>query len=170
MSSFARIEELEKKYAESPRRFFAPLANEFRKSGDTDRAIELCRAHLEQQPNHMSGQVVLGQALFDAGHLVESREAFQLALSLDPENLIALRHLGDMAREGGDFASAHTWYKQVLDVDSRNPEVIGLLRELEDAMHAESRPRLPAVDRQARASGAARGIAARARRYRRRAE
>ena len=138
MSSLARIEELEKKYAESPRRFFAPLANEFRKGGDPSRAIELCRAHLEQQPNHMSGQVVLGQALFDAGLKIEARSAFEMALSLDPENLIALKHLGDMARETGELGAARDWYQKVLDVDSRNHEVIAVLREIDELINAHS--------------------------------
>jgi hypothetical protein len=138
MSSSSRIEELEKKYAESPRRFFAPLANEFRKLGDTGRAIELCRAHLEQQPNHMSGQVVLGQALFDAGQRDEARSAFETALSLDPENIIALRHLGDLARSSGELGAARNWYSRLLDLDSRNHEVIATVREIDEILAVQT--------------------------------
>ena len=99
MASSARIEELTKKFEENPRRYFAPLANEYRKAGDLAQAIALCEAHLPQQPGHMSGHVVYGQALFESGKLDESRAVFETALQLDPENLIALRYLGEITGE-----------------------------------------------------------------------
>ena len=98
MSTAARIDELRKKFEENPRRYFAPLANEYRKSGDLAMAVALCREHLPKQPGHMSGYIVFGQALYESGDLVEARAVFEQALALDPENLIALRHLGDIAR------------------------------------------------------------------------
>ena len=64
MASSARIEELEKKFNENPRRYFAPLANEYRKAGDVQQAIAICRTYVPQQPGHMSGHIVFGQALF----------------------------------------------------------------------------------------------------------
>ena len=130
MSSAARIEELQKKFDENPRRYFAPLANECRKAGDLDAAIAICRAHLPQQPGHMSGHIVYGQALFEAGELAEARTVFETALGLDPENLIALRHMGDIAAREGDVATARQWYTRVLDSDPRNEEVQALLAGL----------------------------------------
>src|SRR5215203_2763632 len=115
MASSARLDELKRKFEENPRRYFAPLANEHRKSGDLDQAIALCRTHLPQQPAHISGHIVLAQALFEAGSLDESREIFHTALGLDPENLIALRYLGDIARDADDVATARGWYQRVLD-------------------------------------------------------
>ena len=64
MANSARIDELKKKFDENPRRYFAPLANEYRKAGDPDQAIAICREFLPQQPGHMSGHIVYGQALF----------------------------------------------------------------------------------------------------------
>src|SRR4051812_45451492 len=110
MESSPRIDELTRKYDENPRRYFAALANEFRKIGEYDRAISLCRAHLPSQPGHMSGQVVFGQSLYDAGRLAEAKVVFERALQLDPENLVALGHLGDVARQGGDAEMARRWY------------------------------------------------------------
>src|ERR1041384_6173421 len=113
MASSARIDELRKKFDENPRRYFAPLANEHRKAGDLDEAIALCRTHLPQQPGHISGHVVLAQALYEARQHDESRHVFEQALDLDPENLIALRYLGDIARERGDLGGARGWYQRV---------------------------------------------------------
>jgi len=131
MASSARLDELKKKFEENPRRYFAPLANEHRKSGDVDQAIALCRTHLPQQPGHISGHIVLAQALFEAGSLDESREIFHSALGLDPENLIALRYLGDIAKEARDFDTARSWYQRVLEVDPRNEEIEQLVRDLD---------------------------------------
>jgi tetratricopeptide (TPR) repeat protein len=140
MVSSPRIDELKKKFDENPRRYFAPLANEYRKAGDLEQAIQLCRAYLPQQPGHMSGHIVFGQALFESGQLEEAKGVFETALTLDPENLIALRHLGDIALQGGDPATARQWYQRVLDADPRNEEIAAQIAALDAA-----RPETPAA-------------------------
>ena len=136
MASSPRIDELKKKFDENPRRYFAPLANEYRKAGDLEQAIQLCRAYLPQQPGHMSGHIVFGQALFESGQFDESKGVFETALGLDPENLIALRHLGDIALQGGDPAGARQWYQRVLDADPRNEEIAAQIAALDAATPA----------------------------------
>ncbi len=136
MANSARIDDLQKKFDENPRRYFAPLANEYRKAGDPEQAIAICREFLPQQPGHMSGHIVYGQALYDAQQLDEAKVVFDTALTLDPENLIALRYLGDIARGLGDPASARLWYQRVLDADPRNAEISALLTELANAPQA----------------------------------
>src|SRR5688572_28969409 len=148
MASSARLDELKRKFEENPRRYFAPLANEHRKSGDLDQAIALCRTQLPQQPAHISGHIVLAQALFEAGSLDESRESFHTALGLDPENLIALRYLGDIARDTEDVATARGWYQRVLEVDPRNDEIVQLVRDL-DAPRPDTADEIPVVAEQA---------------------
>ncbi len=132
----ARVDELKKRYEENPRRFFAPLANEYRKAGDLDAAIDLCRMHLEEQPGHLSGHIVYGQALYESSRAAEAKTVFEAALTLDPENLIALRHLGDIARAEGDATAAQHWYGRVLEADPRNDEVIALIDALGQAPSA----------------------------------
>jgi tetratricopeptide (TPR) repeat protein len=127
-----RIDELKKRYDENPRRFFASLANEYRKAGDLEQAITLCQTHLAEQPQNMNGHVVYGQALFEAGRYDEAKGTFEAALALDPENLIALRHLGDIACTNGANDQAREWYTRVLDADPRNDEIIALLASLDE--------------------------------------
>jgi tetratricopeptide (TPR) repeat protein len=134
MQSSPRIEELRQKFHENPRRYFAPLANEYRKAGDPEQAIAICRAHLAQQPGHMSGHVVYGQALYDAHRTEEAREVFKLALVLDPDNIIVLRHLGDIARQSGDVEEARSWYSRALDGDPHDAEVAAYLAELTEPL------------------------------------
>ena len=133
MATSPRIDDLRKKFDENPRRYFAPLANEYRKAGDLAQAIAICRQHLADQPGHMSGHIVYGQALFENKEYEEAQKVFTAALALDPENLIALRLLGDIARDGGDYGAAHGWYQRVLDADPRNEDIQAQLKLVQEA-------------------------------------
>ena len=133
---YDRLRELQEKFEENPRRYFAPLANEYRKGGQPKRAIEICRAQLAQMPGHMSGQIVFGQALYEAGEFDEARQVFERALTLDPENLIALRTLGDMSLQSGDTAQARKWYTRLLDADPKDTAVVTLVAEIDASAEA----------------------------------
>ena len=130
MTPTARVDELRAKFALNPRRYFAPLANEYRKIGALAESIALCESQLPKLPGHMSGHIVFGQALFDAGRRDEARTVFEQALALDPENLIALRYLGDIAWAVGDAATARRWYERVLEADPRNDDIAAQLETL----------------------------------------
>ena len=137
MQASPRIDELRQKFHENPRRYFAPLANEYRKAGDPEQAIAICRAHLAQQPGHMSGHVVYGQALYDAKRPEEARNVFEKALSLDPDNTVVLRSLGDIAREKGESAEARHWYSKALDLDPHDTEVAAYIAELTEPISGD---------------------------------
>jgi tetratricopeptide (TPR) repeat protein len=145
MANAALIEDLRKQFADNPRRVFARLANEYRKSGDLDVAIEICRAHVPLQPTYISGYIVLGQALFERGQPEEARSTFETALTLDPENLIALRQLGDIARASGDLDAARGWYHKLLEVDPQNDEITAQLEALNAPTHSTNSPTPVAV-------------------------
>ncbi len=138
MANSARIDELRKKFDENPRRYFAPLANEYRKSGDLAQAVFILEEYLPQQPGHISGHIIYGQTLFELGRDEEAKRVFETALSLDPENLIALRHLGHISRQAGDFDAARSWYQRLLEADPRDAEIEQLLGSLEAAAQAHA--------------------------------
>ncbi|HEY6088612.1 MAG TPA: tetratricopeptide repeat protein [Gemmatimonadaceae bacterium] len=151
---YDRLRELQEKFDENPRRYFAPLANEYRKGGQPRRAIEICRAHLAQMPGHMSGQIVYGQALFEAGEWDEARTVFERALTLDPENLIALRSLGDMSLQAGNTAEARTWYTRLLDADPKDVAVIALIEAIDTGPPAPASSAETEIHEAAPATGA----------------
>lgn len=130
---YDRLRELQEKFEENPRRYFAPLANEYRKGGQPRRAIDICRAQLTQMPGHISGQIVYGQALYEVGEFDEAREVFERALTLDPENLIALRSLGDMSLQSGNSSQARVWYARLLEADPKDTTVIALVAEIDSS-------------------------------------
>src|SRR6185437_8982211 len=100
-----------------------------------------------------SGYIVLGQALYETGQLDEARSTFETALGLDPENLIGLRQLGDIARAKGDMSGARGWYRRLLEVDPQNDEVEAVLREI-DAPAAAAAAAPPAATSEPPASKA----------------
>jgi tetratricopeptide (TPR) repeat protein len=73
---------------------FVPYGEALRRSGDLDEAIRVCRAGLDNRPNHSSGHLVLGRCFFDKGEISEAIREFEEVVSLDSRNALALRLLG----------------------------------------------------------------------------
>src|SRR6266545_2823476 len=81
---------------------FAQLAEEYRRAGDFERAIGVCRAGLEQHPAYISAHVTLGRALMELQRYDEAQAEFEYVLLSAPDNLIAIRSMADIhqRREG----------------------------------------------------------------------
>lgn len=123
MASSSEIEKLERRYNENPEgRFFAPLADAYRKAGQVNRALELVRAGLQKHPDYLSAHIVLGRCLLDADKDAEAAATFRGVLELDAENIIALKSLAEIAERGARPAEARDWLKKLLVVDSMNTE------------------------------------------------
>jgi hypothetical protein len=75
---------------------FGPIAERFRRAGDPQRAVALCREGLARFPNHLSGRVTLGWALLDLGHYEEARAELEQVLRRAPDNLAAIRGLAEL--------------------------------------------------------------------------
>src|SRR5438309_5940353 len=117
----SEIEKLEKRWAENPKgRNFAPLADAYRKAGELDRAIELCKSGLERHPDYVSAHIVYGRCLVDQRQDGAASEVFQKVLSLDPENILALRVLAEICERGKRFEEAVGWLTKLLAVDPMN--------------------------------------------------
>ena len=95
-SSTLRFDHLQHQFEENPRRHFVPLANAFLHAGNARRAVELCRTFLPQLPGHVSGHVVLAEALRSLGATDEARAEYERELAAARET--AARE--NSAREG----------------------------------------------------------------------
>ncbi|HYJ78754.1 MAG TPA: hypothetical protein VEW03_04055, partial [Longimicrobiaceae bacterium] len=127
----ARIESLQASHVENPARFFMPLASAYREAGQGELAEKLLRENLKRHPGYLSAHVLLGRCLADRGAVAEARNEFQYVLSVDSQNLIALRSLGDMAAAEGDRDGALRWYGDLLAVDPMNAEAKHAIAALE---------------------------------------
>lgn len=121
MAYTSEIEKLERRFAENPTgRNFAPLADAYRKAGELDRAIELCKGGLERHPDYVSAHIVYGRCLIDKKDDAEAEQVFQRILGLDPENIIALKVLADLADRNNRFDGAVQWLTRLLAADPMN--------------------------------------------------
>jgi hypothetical protein len=131
MAAPSEIEKLERRYAENPDgRFFAPLADAYRKAGTVDRALELVRAGLVKHPDYLSAHIVLGRCLLDKGDDAEAERTFRSVLELDGENIIALKSLAEITERTGRTLEARQWLQKLLVVDSMNVEAEADLQRL----------------------------------------
>ena len=119
----SEIEKLEKRWNENPKgRNFAPLADAYRKAGELDRALELCTAGLQLHPDYVSAHIVHARCLMDQKNDAGASEVFQRVLALDPENVLALKMLAEIAERGGRFDQAVEWLGRLLAADPMNGE------------------------------------------------
>jgi len=75
---------------------FGPVAERFRRAGDLDRAISLCREGLQKFPNTISARVTLGWALLDQGKFDQARVELEQVMRRAPDNLAAIRGLAEL--------------------------------------------------------------------------
>lgn len=121
--AISEIEKLERRYAENPQGLtFAPLAEIHRKNGDVARALELLRPGLTLHPDYIPASIVLGRCHLDLGDLAGAEAAFTHVLSLDGENVIALKALADITERLARFGEAERWLNALLAVDRSNDE------------------------------------------------
>jgi tetratricopeptide (TPR) repeat protein len=125
----AKIQSLEGGYADNPGRYFVALAGAWREAGEIGRAEEILRENLKRFPG-LSAHVLLGRCLADRGAHQEAANEFHYVLSIDAQNLIALRTLAEMAAANGRRGEAERWYNELLAVDPMNAEARAALAQL----------------------------------------
>jgi tetratricopeptide (TPR) repeat protein len=108
MTDTPRIEELRRRVLMDPASIaFAALAEEYRKQGRFDEAIETCTAGLQRHPAYLSAHVTLGRALLEVGRFDEAREELEHVLRVAPENLAAIRGLAEIHHRKGELPEVH---------------------------------------------------------------
>ena len=134
----SEIEKLEKRWLENPKgRNFAPLADAYRKAGELDRALDLCKAGLELHPDYVSAHIVFGRCLMDQKNDPGASDVFRKVLALDPENVLALKILADIAERGHRYDEAVDWLTRLLAADPMNGDAAeALTRARGRAAHA----------------------------------
>jgi tetratricopeptide (TPR) repeat protein len=131
-----RIEELRRRVDVDPASIvFAQLAEEYRRAGNADEAIRVCRAGLERHPMYLSARVTLGRALMEQGDFDAAQSEFEYVLLSAPDNLLALRCMAEIHQQRGELGEAYKQYSAAIDAANAptgvTPPTDPVLAELE---------------------------------------
>ncbi len=107
----SRIEELEKRLAADPNsRTFVQLAEEYRKAGLLEQAIDVCENGIKIHPQYPSARVALGRALLEAESYERASAEFEAVLRQIPDNILANKFLGETYHRMGRLDEARKKY------------------------------------------------------------
>ncbi len=121
--STSEIAKLESRWRDNPQGLtFAPLAEAYRKQKDSRKALEILQPGLERHPDYIPANIVLGRCYWDLGDLEAAEKAFTHVLTLDGENVIALKALADITERQSRPYEAERWLDKLLAVDGSNDE------------------------------------------------
>jgi tetratricopeptide (TPR) repeat protein len=143
MADHSRIDDLRRRVEKDPASIaFAQLAEECRRAGAYQEAVETCRAGLEIHPGYLSARVTLGRALVELGLLDEAQAELSRVLESAPENLAAIRGLAEIYHRRGDLPQALAQYRAALLLARNDPDleqtIADLSRQIEPAKPAPS--------------------------------
>ncbi|MEW6368960.1 MAG: tetratricopeptide repeat protein [Acidobacteriota bacterium] len=134
-----KIAELEKKLKREPYSLvFVQLAEEYRRVGEFDNAVRICRDGLQKHPNHVSANMLLGRIYFENRQYKEARAELQKVISASPENLMAHRLLGDICWFEEDLEPAEKEYRMVYMLNPTDQEVRQRLTVIEGRLRAKA--------------------------------
>ncbi len=106
MSDQSRIDDLRRRVEADPTSIaFAALAEEYRRAGQYEEAVSVCRTGLTRHPAYLSARVTLGRALLELNELDAAQAELDAVLKIAPENLAATRALGDIQARRGTAAA-----------------------------------------------------------------
>ena len=119
---------------------YLPLAERLREEGRVEEAIRLCEAR-KNRPGHGVGDaIVLARCYLADGRLNDARSEFEAALSLDRENVSALKALAGILAHEGRHARAIDLYRAVCRVDSGDLESQTALHQITSGEYADVLP------------------------------
>ncbi len=103
--------------------FWPRQAESYLEQGEYSKAIEICEKNIGSESKLLSAKLIYAKALIGENRSVDATEQLFQALSLDPDNLAALKLLGDIQYGQNDFVSAMASYSRILELD---PDCRGL--------------------------------------------
>lgn len=137
------LERLQQKIAKDPdSKLFVPLAEEYRKAGLVDDAINLLVQGLEKHPNYLSAHVLLGKIFMEKRMLAEAKNEFQKVIAIIPDNLYAHKKLADIYRELGDRKDTVSELRIILNLNPADEWALATLSAIEKELPENSEEHL----------------------------
>jgi tetratricopeptide (TPR) repeat protein len=138
MSNSPRIDDLRRLIQKDPASIaFAQLAEELRRSGALQEAVDTCRAGLGIHPSYLSARVTLGRALLELNQLEAAEAELGRVLTNAGDNLAALRGLGEISSRRGTAGEALKYYQTALALAPNDPDLEALVANLSGALEPE---------------------------------
>ncbi len=127
-----RILELRRRVQADPSSIaFAQLAEELRRAGANEEAIEVCQSGLARHPGYLSARVTLGRALLELGQLDDAHVELSVVVENAPDNLAAIRGVAEIHQRRGEIAEALKHYRRALELARHDPELEETVERME---------------------------------------
>jgi tetratricopeptide (TPR) repeat protein len=124
---------LEKKLKENPQSLiFARLADIYLTEDRVDDAIQVCQAGLKGNPTYVTGHFILAKAYMLQNDLEKAESALKKVLTHDRNFIKAHKYLGDLMIKLGWENTAITHYKDILNIDPLESNILSILEKLSD--------------------------------------
>jgi tetratricopeptide (TPR) repeat protein len=131
MTANSRIDDLRRRVQQDPASIaFAQLAEECRRAGAHQEAVDTCRAGLAVHPGYLSARVTLGRALIELGRVDEAEGELSRVLESAPENLAAIRGLAEIHHRRGNLTAALVQYRAALALARNDPDLEETIADL----------------------------------------
>jgi len=139
MADNQRLEDLRRRVLLDPSSIaFAQLAEEYRRAGQLQEAVDVCRAGLAIHPAYLSARVTLGRALLDLQHFDDAQQELEQVLKSAPENLAAIRGLAEIHHRRGALAEALIQYRAALALARNDPDLEQTVADLEHQLEPKT--------------------------------
>jgi len=126
------IDRLKDKIEKDPySKLFVPLAEEYKKAGMYDEAIDVLSKGLEKQPGYLSARVSLGKIYLERGLPDNARSEFEKVIEAIPDNLYAHKKLAEIYKDLGEKENAVREFKMVLRLNPADEWAATTLSEIE---------------------------------------
>lgn len=141
MADSSRIEDLRRRVQKDPASIaFAQLAEECRRAGQHQEAVDVCRTGLAIHPGYLSARVTLGRTLLELNQLDGAQAELEQVLRSAPDNLAARRGLAEVYHRQGALPEALAQYRAALALARNDPDLQETVAELSKKIEPRKPP------------------------------
>lgn len=131
MGETTRLDELRRRIDADPASIaFATLAEEYRRAGRFEEAVETSRSGLRFHPAYVSARVTLGRSLVELGEMTQAERELRLVIRSSPENLAARRALGDLYWRQLDLSKALEQFQTAVTLAPGDDELAEIIQAI----------------------------------------
>jgi tetratricopeptide (TPR) repeat protein len=140
VSDNPRLESLRRRVQQDPSSIaFAQLAEEYRRAGQLQEAVNTARTGLGIHPAYHSARVTLGRALLELNQFEDAQRELEQVLKGAPENLAAIKGLAEAHQRQGAFTKALAQYRSALAIARHDPDIEQTIKTLVRTVELEPR-------------------------------